>query len=71
MPGTIDNETAGTTRFGQELEDLVYNVAKEGRLVVRDKNDDLLLSVGRWSASTARASCASQAGWPLVLISLP
>ncbi|MGA8313511.1 MAG: hypothetical protein WB755_26040 [Terriglobales bacterium] len=47
MPGTIENQTACTTRFGQELEDLVYNVANGGRLVVRAKNDDLLLSY--WS----------------------
>lgn len=44
---TIDNEIDRATRLGQQLEDLVYNVAKEGRLVFRTKNDDLLLSY--WS----------------------
>jgi hypothetical protein len=47
MPVTIDNEIDRTARFVQQLEDLVYNEAKQGRLVFRTKNDDLLVSY--WS----------------------
>jgi hypothetical protein len=44
---TIDSEIDRAARFGQALEDLVYNQAKEGRLVFRTENDDLLVSY--WS----------------------
>ena len=47
MSVILDNEIDRTARFGQALEDLVYNQAKEGRLVFRTKNDDLLVSY--WS----------------------
>ncbi|MFZ0299115.1 MAG: hypothetical protein WAM13_12265 [Candidatus Sulfotelmatobacter sp.] len=47
MAVTIDNEIDRTARFGQLLEDLVYSQAKEGRLVFRTENDDLLVSY--WS----------------------
>lgn len=47
MSVTIDNEINRTARFGQVMEDLVYNEAKAGRLVFRTKNDDLLISY--WS----------------------
>jgi len=44
---TTDGEINRAAHFGQRLEDLVYNKAKEGRLVFRTKNDDLLVSY--WS----------------------
>jgi len=47
MSVTVDNEIDRAARFGQALEDLVYNQAKEGRLVFRTENDDLLVSY--WS----------------------
>jgi hypothetical protein len=47
MAATVDNEIDRAARFGQALEDLVYNQAREGRLVFRTENDDLLVSY--WS----------------------
>lgn len=41
----IDIDRAG--HFGQRLEDLVYNAAKDGKVVYRTNNDDLLISY--WS----------------------
>jgi hypothetical protein len=47
MSISIDAENNRAARFGRLLEDLVYNEAKEGRLVFRANNDDLLVSY--WS----------------------
>jgi hypothetical protein len=47
MPAGIEHEIDRAGRFGQRLEDLVYNAAKAGKVVYRTKNDDLLVSY--WS----------------------
>jgi hypothetical protein len=47
MPIAIEEEINLAARCGQLLEDLVYNKSKEGKLIVIDKNDDLLM--GYWS----------------------
>jgi hypothetical protein len=47
MSVSVDSEIDRAARFGQALEDLVYNQAKEGRIVFRTENDDLLVSY--WS----------------------
>jgi len=47
MPITIEAEINRAALLGQQLEDLVYNKSKEGKLIAIDKNDDLLM--GYWS----------------------
>ncbi len=47
MSAGIEHEIDRAGRFGQRLEDLVYNAAKDGKVVYSSKNDDLLLSY--WS----------------------
>ena len=47
MPASIEHEIDRAGRFGQRLENLVYNAAKAGEVVYRTKNDDLLVSY--WS----------------------
>jgi hypothetical protein len=47
MPAGIEHEIDRAGRFGQRLEDLVYNAAKAGKIVYSTKNDDLLVSY--WS----------------------
>jgi hypothetical protein len=47
MPAGTEHEVDRAGRFGQRLEDLVYNAAKAGKVVYRTKNDDLLMSY--WS----------------------
>jgi hypothetical protein len=47
MPAGIEHVIDRAGRFGQRLEDLVYNAAKAGKVVYRTKNDDLLVSY--WS----------------------
>jgi hypothetical protein len=47
MPITIEAEINRAAFLGQQLEDLVYNKSETGKLIVIDKNDDLLL--GYWS----------------------
>ena len=44
---SVGTEINRTARFGQFLEDLVYNESKSGKIVFRTKNDDLLVSY--WS----------------------
>jgi hypothetical protein len=43
----IDVEIGRAARFGQRMEDLVYHEARDGKIIYREKNDDLLLSY--WS----------------------
>lgn len=40
----LQTELDRATRFGQGLEDLVFEKAKAGALIVREKNDDLLVT---------------------------
>ena len=47
MSVIIEQEIDRVGRFGQRLEDLFYNAAKDGKVVYRTKNDDLLMSY--WS----------------------
>jgi len=47
MLAGLEHEIDRAGRFGQRLEDLVYNAAKDGKVVYRTKNDDLLISY--WS----------------------
>jgi hypothetical protein len=47
MSPSIALEIDRASRFGQHLEDLVYNAAKDGKVVYRTKNDDLFVSY--WS----------------------
>jgi hypothetical protein len=47
MSAGIAREIDRAGRFGQQLEDLVYNAAKDGKVVYRTKNDDLFISY--WS----------------------
>ena len=47
MPAMIENEIDRAARFGQQMEDLVYHQAKDGKVVYSTKNDDLLVSY--WS----------------------
>jgi hypothetical protein len=44
---TVEAEINRAALLGQQLEDLVYNKSKEGKLIAIDKNDDLLM--GYWS----------------------
>ncbi len=41
---SIESEINRAARFGQLLEDLVYNESKSGKIVFRTENDDLLVS---------------------------
>jgi hypothetical protein len=59
MSVTIDNEINRAAHFGQRLEDLVYNEAKEGRLVFRTKNDDLLAQHSLYVQIASRKGQAS------------
>jgi hypothetical protein len=47
MSARIAKEIDRAGRFGQRLEDLVYNAAKDGKVVYRTQNDDLFVSY--WS----------------------
>jgi len=47
MVAGIEHEIDRAGRFGQRLEDLVYHAAKDGKVIYRTKNDDLLISY--WS----------------------
>jgi hypothetical protein len=47
MLAGIERELDRAGCFGQRLEDLVYNAAKDGEVAYRTKNDDLLISY--WS----------------------
>jgi hypothetical protein len=47
VPINVEAEINRAALLGQQLEDLVYNKSKEGKLIVIDKNDDLLM--GYWS----------------------
>lgn len=47
MPITIEVEIDRAALLGQLLEDLAYNKSRKGKLIVIDKNDDLLM--GYWS----------------------
>jgi hypothetical protein len=47
MTITIKAEITGSACVGQRLEDLVHNKAKEGKLVVVNKDTDLVM--GYWS----------------------
>jgi hypothetical protein len=47
VPITVEAEIDRAALLGQLLEDLVYNKSREGKLIVIDKNDDLLM--GYWS----------------------
>ena len=47
MSAGIEHEIDRASRFAQRLEDLVYNAAKDAKVVYFSKNDDLLVSY--WS----------------------